>query len=545
MATTRSEAAPRAQRWAREGDRARSARRAIESQGHSLVLACVCLLAPAAASSQTWRVEPSTKATVTATNNSGFASSVDSGGDVILDLTPRVAVTGRGASYTLSGFAQATSLSYARESRPNEFIPSAQIALNANPVDRWLYFDAAAGVSQASVDPYSVVSNGALPEERLQTVQYRLSPYLDHAFTPAVSLQYRNDNVWTRRTGAAATIERRGKYELHSHTLVFAQRPEPLGFAIEGNQQASKYTSDPNSTLELASARFVLSYAADPTLILGAVAGRERSEFALIKTSDSIRGLRLRWLPTERSDLNVSVERRFFSDGWDVSWSHRSPFLAMNLSLARQPSSQPSSFLLPNTGGDLRTLVDAAYTTRFPNPVERAAIVDLTLANLGTTGSTAEAIEIYSDYAQLVNRAEASVVLLSPRSALTFRVFRSKAEQLQHADILTPVNAVPTVADNVQTGASVAFNRRLTTTLSVESVLASTRIVGLGDSTGDSTSSHSIRLAGNQALNPKTRVVAGGRVQRAKQVQFNRTTSVETRNTVSEIAGFLGLEHKF
>ncbi len=52
---------------------------------------------PSTVSAQTWRVEPSIKAFLTATNNSGFANSTDSGGDVVLDLIPRVALTGRGA----------------------------------------------------------------------------------------------------------------------------------------------------------------------------------------------------------------------------------------------------------------------------------------------------------------------------------------------------------------------------------------------------------------------------------------------------------------
>jgi uncharacterized protein (PEP-CTERM system associated) len=498
-----------------------------------------------AASAQGWRVEPSARATTSVTSNSGFANTTDTGGDVILDVAPRVGVTGRGARFRLSGFVEADSLTFARNTQSNQFIPSANLTLNATGVERWLYLDASAGLSQSTVDPYSIVSSGTLPTERLQTTQYRLSPYLDHAFTPAVSLFYRNENTWTRRSGQASTLERRGNFELHGHSLNFAVKPEPLGFSLEAQQEQTSYTADPNATLDLASARAVLNYSLDPTLTLGIIGGRERSEFALIRTFDTIRGGRVRWTPTERTTLNASVEKRFFDTGWNLTWTHRSPFLAMNINWARQPSSQPSTFLLQNTGGDLRSLIDAAYTTRFPNPVERAVVVDNAVANIGTTSTSAEAIEIYSDYAQLQNRVTASAAFLGPRTTLTFQVFSLRSEQLQRADAPAPLGALPTVADNIQTGLSVAFNRRLTTTTSLETVLSAARTKGLGAATGDSTTSESARLAANHAVSPKTRLLAGCRVQRAKVVQFNQTTAVETRTSVSEIAGFLGVDHKF
>jgi uncharacterized protein (PEP-CTERM system associated) len=288
----------------------------------------------------------------------------------------------------------------------------------------------------------------------------------------------------------------------------------------------------------------VLSYAFDPTLTFGIVGGSEQSEFRQIKSRDSIRGFRFRWLPTERSDLNVSVERRFFDTGWNVSWSHRSPFLAMSANLARQPSSQPSSFLLPTTGGDLRSLIDAAFTTRYPNPNERAVIVNAAVANLGANSATAIAVEVFSDYAQLQNRASASVALLSPRSVMTLSLYTLKSEQLVRADAPPPVGALPP-ADNKQVGASASFNRRLTTTLTVEAGLSAAKTTGLAAAAGDSTTSASARLAASQGLSPKTRLFIGGRLQHAKVVLFDTLTSVESSASVREVAGFLGIEHKF
>lgn len=488
-----------------------------------------------AAIAQTWRLEPSATATITATNNSGFANSVESGGDVIVELKPRVALTGRGARHTIDGFIEANSLNYVRNTVPNELIPTARLALNANAIERWLSLDAAAGIQQSTANLFSAASNATVPSVRQQTTQYRLSPYLDHAFTPSDSLLYRNDNFWTRRTSDVSTSATRSDIEQHSHALVFAHRPLPFGYSLEANQEETDFVNGGSTRVQFASARGVLTYAVDPTLILGAVGGAERNDFASSTSRDTIRGLRLRWRPSERTDLDASAERRYFGNGWNAVWSHRSPFMAVNLNLAKQPASQPSSILLTNTGGDLRSLIDAAYTTRFPNLVERAVVVDTAITNLGASARSTGPIAVFSDYAQLQRRAALSVAFLSPLSVLTIQLFRVESVQLQRPDAaalpLPPINA-----DNAQLGGSVAFNRRLTPTLAIEALVSGVKVEGRGTSQGQSSSTKSSSLSANQALSAKTRAIAGARRQISKS---------NVVNPAQETAAFVAIEHRF
>ena len=488
-----------------------------------------------AASGQTWRVEPSTRATVTATNNSGYVNGIDTSSDVVVELIPRLALKGQSARFKLDAFVEADSLIYLNKSVTDELNPRARLALNTTAIERWLYLDLGAGIQQVAGNPYVSVSNGNFPSIRLDTTQYRLSPYLDHAFSPTVSVVYRNDNIWTRRNDVIAAADPRRDSEFQSNTFAFTQRPIPFGYAVEANQERTKYTNSPDATLQLAAARAVLTYAFDPGLAVGLVAGRERNEFASRTEYDSIRGMRLRWRPSERTDLNASVERRFFDTGWDVLWSHRSPFVAMNVNLNRQPASQPTSFLVPAAGGNFRSLVDAAYTTRFPNPVERAVIVDNAIAAFGASASATGPLEAYSDYAQVQQRATVSVAFLSPLTALTFQLFNLKSEQLQRNTAGT-VPLPPTVADNTQLGGSVAFNRRLTSTASIEAAVSGVKVEGIGASQGLASSSKTVRLTGNQAIGPKTQVFAGARRQISK--------STIVRST-QESALFLGIDHKF
>ena len=487
------------------------------------------------ANAQTWRIEPSAIARTTATSNSGFADSNDLGGDVVLTLTPRLTLTGRGVRYKIDGSVEADSSTYLRNTRSNEFIPKLQLAGNATAVDRWLYLDAAVQLEQLAANPFSAVSSGSLPATRREAKQYRLSPYLDHAFTPSTSLLYRNDNVWSRdSTNETASTVRSGS-DLRSHSLALTQRPLPFGYALEAKQEEAKFTGNASSRVELASARGVLSYAVDPTLVLGAVVGTERNEIAASTSRDSIRGVRVGWRPTERTDLDASAERRFFNNGWNMTLTHRSPFFAMNLNLSKQAAAQPSAIVLANTGGDLRSLVDAAYATRFPNPVERATIVDSVIASLGATAGTTGPIAVFSDYAQLQRRAALSVSFLNPLSALTFQLFSIESLQLQRPDApaqpLQPVNS-----DNAQFGGSIALNRRLTPTLSIEAALGGVKIEGRGTSQGQASSTKTLNLSASQVMTLKTRLIAGARRQ--------LVNSNEVR-PAQETAAFLALEHRF
>ncbi len=506
--------------------------------GRCVAVLAICQGLTSIAAAQTWRLEPSVRAMVTATNNAGFADSVDSGGDVILELVPRVALTGRGARFKVDGVIEAASFSYVRSTVPNQFVPKASFTANANAVERWLYLDAGAQFEQATANPFSAASNATLPSARQQATQFRLSPYLDHAFTPTVSLLYRYDNVWTRVASDLSASATRARTEQHGHSLVFTQRPIPFGYSLEASQEETDNAGTQSSKVELASARAVLTYAVDPTLILGGVAGAERNRIAASTSTDTIRGLRLRWRPTERSNLDASAERRFFGNGWNVAWSHRSPFMAMNLNLAKQPASQPSSIFLTNTGGDLRGLIDEAYRTRFPNPVERAAVVDTAIANLGASAGTAGTtgpIAVFSDYAQLQQRAALSVAFLSPLSVLTFQLFAVESIQLQRPDA-PPLPLPPINADSTQVGGSVTLNRQLTSTLAVEGVLSGVKIEGLGSSLGQSSSTRSANLSAIQALSPKTRVVAGARRQ---------LSNSNVVRPAQETAAFVGIDYRF
>src|SRR5690606_19862063 len=134
--------------------------------------------------------------------------------------------------------------------------------------------------------------------------------------------------------------------------------------------------------------------------------------FAVQADTDSVYGARLAWRPTERTDLNASVGHRFFGWGGKLEARHRSPFLALAARLERGPIARPSSLLLVPAGGDLASLLDAAFTTRYPDAAQRDAIVRNLMTSRGLATELSGPVDVFPDYVQLRQFASLNATFL-------------------------------------------------------------------------------------------------------------------------------------
>ena len=495
--------------------------------------------ARALAAARAWRFEPSIRTMLTATSNSGVSfSPTTPAKDVIVDIEPRLVVRGRGASFTLDGNLGVRGLIYANSSQENRLLPSGTIALNVNLLERWLYVDTSAVVEQVAADPYTTRADQESSVNKINSFQYRISPYLQHSFTPSLSLLLRSDNRWTKRRGEFIQTDPRRDSVVEKDSLLFEQKPLPFGFSVEAAQETTSYVAGIQTVLQIGSARAVASYAVDPTIVLAVVGGAEKSEYALTKSTDNITGARISWAPTERTEVKGSYERRFFGTGGSLQWNHRSPFVAFNLNLSREPSALGTSFVLNPNGGNVQTLLDAIFTTRYPNPADRAVIVSNVISGLGIPSALGQPVEVFADYAQLRNSANISAVFQGIRSTIAARVYAVKSRQLNQAN--TPF--VPTLgigADNFQKGISVDLNRRLTPTLSADLGIGYGVVEGLGAVAGQTTKNGAVRLGLTQALSAKTKATVGARYLRTDLTAVGQDTSAK------ETAVFVGMTHSF
>jgi uncharacterized protein (PEP-CTERM system associated) len=183
-------------------------------------------------------------------------------------------------------------------------------------------------------------------------------------------------------------------------------------------------------------------------------------------------------------------------------------------------------------------LLDAIFTTRYPDPAQRAIVVNSVIAGLGAPNVLGEPLEVFSGYAQLRDSVNAAVAFQGVRSTAVVRVYGVRLRQLNR-ESAPFIPGVTLQADNLQKGASIDISRKLTTTYTADLSFGFSDIVGKGLADGQETKNKNIRLTLGQELSPRTKFNYGLRYQ------VDDIVDPTVERTVKETAVFLGVIHRF
>ena len=207
--------------------------------------------------------------------------------------------------------------------------------------------------------------------------------------------------------------------------------------------------------------------------------------------------------------------------------------MALSLTLSRSVQSAPQAlFELPATS-NVAALLDAMFTTRFPDPAERARVVQQFIADQGLPSSTLGSTSIFSQRLSLVTARNGSIGLIGVRNTLVLSGFYTSTEDAPTAASLTPGGAA---SNNVQYGAGLTFSHRLATSLSLSATVDWSRIRALDAGAPELTTQRGASVRLNVQASPKTGAVFGARYRK-----IDSTVVV----TGHESAVFVGLDHRF
>ena len=110
----------------------------------------------------------------------------------------------------------------------------------------------------------------------------------------------------------------------------------------------------------------------------------------------TIYGGGLTWKPTERTLVDGYWEHRFFGSSYAFQASHRLPNVALSANFSRGLASYPQLAVLIPAGVNVAQFLDAAFTTRIPDPAERAQAVAQFLAQSGLPPNLLSPVNFYS-----------------------------------------------------------------------------------------------------------------------------------------------------
>lgn len=504
------------------------------------VSAAVLLLAGwsvhGSAQAQAWRIVPAIKATATASSNAGMQAADAATMDTVLTVTPQVQLLGTGPDYKLTGTLAADMVQYLGRSRADRILPRGQVVLNSRLVDRLLFVDAELGADTTSSTPFDMLSDGATFYNVGTTTRERISPYLDRELSPSSRITARSDLVWTqgRGTSTVAALTNNADALVQTHSARYDLKPEPAGLRGELNYQNTAYSDSVAGGLTLQTARLSALYAPDPTLTLGLTGGRDAARFTTNNISETLRGVSMRWAPTERTLFDALLEKRFFGNGWNINFSHRSPFMAVSAGLVRQATTYAARLGVLQAGGDVATLVDSILQTRIQDPALRQIAVQDLIAKRGLPNTLTGPVDLFSRTVQLQQGANVTLAMLGVRHTVTVRLFQTRTEDLRGPN---EDSVIGLASDATQRGATFGVSRRLTPETTADLSFTRTKTDGLGPNVALHSSNSIVRLGATHSLSPRT-TLSG-----AVRHQTGSSTLIGVNATESALS--VGMLHRF
>ncbi len=429
----------------------------LTTRRRRLALVCAALglgATPAIAQQREFAVVPSVRLTETVTDNARLGQS-SSGTEWITQLNPSVRVDAKSARIDGQMTLGMNSAMYANGTQPN----TNQLLLNGNgKLTAWEnhgFIDLFGSISRQPTYAFQPQGTGGvtgtsnLSEVKLFTV----SPYLKGRFgsTGTVEARYSMSDMESNSTAVSRNLT-----DTWSLT---ASDPYALGrLGWDFNYRDSHTESTNRRDIDHTSARFGGTFAVDPQLMLRVIGGSETSNYTSADTTTkTIYGGGGDWRISPFTTFKGTVEHRFFGTGYDLSFEHRGPQLAVQASYSRDVSSLGQSLQGATSQFD-RLMAHPALVASFPNPSVRAAFITQNYATLlsmfpGTTDLTNG---FYLD-----RRLQLSVTFIGARNSLTFTGFRTERTPLTESSFsLSPTTS--TTSNYTTIGGTATAQHKLT-----------------------------------------------------------------------------------
>lgn len=450
------------------------------------------------APARAWVVAPRLKVQETFSDNTSAGGGAKTS-DQITEVVPGVRVDGRTARVKMHLDYELRGMLYAQGSHGNQM----QNTLNAfgtlEAIENLLFVDASGVISQQTISAFGAQSPSyySSSANTTETSNFRLSPYLKGRLGGYADYEVRYARTMVRAKSAAASDTDIDQWlgRVGGDTpLAF------LGWSVDGNRTQYDYGMGRKS--ESDQWRGSLNFKADPQLRLSVSAGRESNDFAtLTKQSWNTQGYGADWNPTERTQISAFREKRFFGYGHSLSINHRMPKSAIRYSDKRDVAALPTQ--LATVGmGNIYDLLFSEYASEFPDPVVRAAFVNLLLAIYQIPANTPVTAGFLSSQVSIQRSQDLTFVLQGARNILTLSAVRTQSDRLGTS--LGSADDFSLASTIRQQGFNATFSHRLTGLTSLNVMGSRTRSFGSGMATSLETRQNTLSAGISTKLGAKT-----------------------------------------
>jgi uncharacterized protein (PEP-CTERM system associated) len=469
---------------------------------------------------------------MTFTNNVNLQPDTTRRSDFVTQITPGFTIDARSPYAQLTGTLSAPMLLYVETGEDNNrVLPQVNLLGRVDAIKDKLWVEGAAYVQQEYFTAFGArsasLSNN--PSNQYTGQSFRVTPVLAGDIGGTIGYQLLNDSIWTNLSGEPIDVS--SSYT--NRTLGNVTRsPAPLGWGVDYERTQIEFSERNSQVLQLARVRGI--WQADPQLRVSIFGGYESNDFVFTETSGSIYGVGVRWRPTERTDVDAFWEHRFFGSSYAVTAAHRTPLTVAQLSASRNITSYPQALATLPAGVFVPSLLDPLFTSRFPDPAERAQAILTFMQQQGLPVVLSDPFSIYTEQFFLEENFRLTPGLLGARNTLFMNVFRVESRPITGAGDL-PIGALAAVNNNTQWGAGVVWTRTLSshTTLVTSADVYRTEA---NEPFEGRTDQGSLRVYLTRTISARTTVYTGGRWQKLRS---NFTDGFE------ELAVFAGINYAF
>lgn len=456
-----------------------------------------------------WAIVPRMSATETFTDNAVVTAGARQS-DQITQLSPGVrveATTGRLKAYADYSLNYFTSAKGTQASRTTNSLNSFG---TFEAIDRWLFLEASGVITQQNISAFGAQTAGTatVSTNSTETSTFRLSPYVRGRLANFAEYEARYTLSDTRASSALASgvKSNEASFKLRGLSVPFG-----FGWSVDGSHQEVAYGNGRRTDADLV--RAILSYRFDPQIQVRASLGAESNNYSsATKESRSTFGYGADWSPTERTQLSVFRERRFFGNGHTITFNHRLPLTVFRFTDTRDVSVLPNQ--MANVGlGTYYDMLFAQLANSIPDPVARAQQVNAQLQQAGISPTAAITAGFLTSQATVRRRQEFSLVLNGLRNTVTYTFFQSDQQSVRTG--ATVADDFSTATSIKQRGMSSNFSHRLSPLTSINALTSVSRSEG---NTGQSTTSRVFNLNATTKIGIRTNASIGLRATRTEGV---------------------------
>jgi uncharacterized protein (PEP-CTERM system associated) len=428
------------------------------------------------------RIVPTADASLTVVD-----SSLPGGSDTVLSLRPGVQIGGQSGRFRLAVVYRQCALHHLRSDVPQaDTLQNAlNASLNGDLLDRWLFLDANASISQQTISAYGQQSVDGLQvnSNRTEVSQLSIRPSLRGALSDLATYQLGLSADATRaRNGGAAGSHGTGA----SFSLASASEGTRLGWSAQLSTQRAAYSGSSNTS---DNTRVILSLLAriDRDLAATLRGGQESTAVSTVYRQRYANwGGDLRWVPSNRSSVSLSYDERYFGHSYQASLDHRMARSSLRFSSNRDVSNSAGAIGVGQPVTVYQLLFNQ-FASLQPDPLLREQLVRDFLLSIKQDPNAQVTGGFLNGGATLQTRNDLALSYAGLRSTLIVQAYTSNSRRID-------IDAAAQQREPVrQAGLTTSLNHRLTPTSSLS--LTGTRLRTLSGATQEGNQLSSASLA--------------------------------------------------